>query len=199
MLRLASPECASCEFRKASLRSDRNRRDSSHLGRTHRTFSCFQICLLFHPKSLGNVSETSPRIATCSLTRTGGASGIGASAALQLARAGANVAIADLPKQAELGMKVVEQIVKEAPDSKAFFLGLDVREDGDWERVLDELGNAESSSDFLSFGCLILVSFPICFPESHNALDLSTCSFIPPESSNSRKDSKRSPLSFSRK
>jgi len=81
--------------------------------------------------------------------RTGGASGIAAASALKFARAGAAVAITDLPSQAPLAKAVLEKIKKEVPGAKAMWIEHDVTKAKDWERAVAETQSAFGPLDVL--------------------------------------------------
>ncbi|KAI9033523.1 short-chain dehydrogenase/reductase SDR [Hyaloraphidium curvatum] len=91
------------------------------------------------------VNATGPRVALI----TGGASGIGAATALAFARAGAHVAVSDLPHQAELALKVAEKIKGEVEGAKVVVLEHDVAREDEWERVIEEVHKQLGPLDIL--------------------------------------------------
>jgi NAD(P)-dependent dehydrogenase (short-subunit alcohol dehydrogenase family) len=64
---------------------------------------------------------------------------LGAASAIAFARAGASIAISDLPGQATKAKEVIETLKKEVPGVKAIWLPHDVRDEGQWQSVVAEL------------------------------------------------------------
>ncbi|KAI9000152.1 short-chain dehydrogenase/reductase SDR [Hyaloraphidium curvatum] len=81
----------------------------------------------------------------------GGASGIGASTALQFARNGASaIVLTDLAKQKDLGHSVIEELKKEVGSSlKTLFLPQDVTKEAEWIKVMEETHKAVGPLDVL--------------------------------------------------